>query len=204
MGDVKQEWAHLMEEMRAHSVPTVARLRPGTARSEILRLVETLGLILPDGLICLYEQCDGVSMDAPWNECTFYYYFRLLPIIEAKEEYERLRPYQDYDIGAGWWPLMRGTRDYFFVETAPTASVGSDMEKGDWWKHGAVLGYDVDMPVTARYQSVAAMLQTFAACWAEGAFVWDVTDVIVADADRERSIIARFNPKGGRWNSVVS
>ncbi|MDQ6685913.1 MAG: SMI1/KNR4 family protein [Pseudomonadota bacterium] len=114
--------------------------------------------------------------------------FFLLSLEDALRNYlERKQNTQWRD---DWFPLFADDAGDFYV--VPCGSVGVDSTEVIGFVHG-------EPTQVAEYESIAAMLRTLNAAFAEGVFFVDHDGSLEMDDDKYKLLARRFNPKIDEW-----
>ena len=158
-----------------------------------MELTSSLDLTLPTELINLYEFCDGIDQEGRTpEEVGIYYGYSIIPLREAIDEYRELQleiiTEGWDDILQSWFPLLRIDSNFYFVDCDTTKA-----------KMPYIISYMFDSGPEIMYQSIQSMIDTFADCYGEGAFVVESGNFTVADSRLEAQIAARHNPNVAYW-----
>jgi len=170
--------------------PVVSLLQPGLTAAEIARIEGTLSFQLTEELRTVYKWRNGTraqegdALETLW----FYPGFYLASLEEASEIY--LERKQAPQWRKGWFPLLEdGAGDSFVVPCKKTAL---DRAPAIGFIHG-----EPDQPV--EYLDVTTMFETFADCFAQGAFFLDEDGALDFDEDAQRRIARQHNPGVTAW-----
>lgn len=114
--------------------------------------------------------------------------FYLLSMEEARQTYLERRDAPQWQ--EGWFPLFADDGGDFYLVSCQKRKLG----------RSEIIGFINGEPEQiAEYESVAAMLATLEAAFAEGAFFIDTEDTLEMDDDKYARIAARFNPGISEW-----
>ena len=178
-----QEIAEWLERLHR---PAAKLLQAGLSSAEIARVQATLPFKLTAELRALYRASNGVQLKprTTLNELQVIPGYYLLSLSDAAREYRQQQGAPQWR--KGWFPIFaNGAGDYYLVPCAP-ASRG-------------VIGFlrgEPEQPI--EYASVTAMFQTFAQCFAQGAFYVKRRDFTIDD-DKHRQIAIKLNPRVRLW-----
>jgi cell wall assembly regulator SMI1 len=124
------------------------------------------------------------------NTLTFFPGFYFPSLEEAVQIYHERKDSPQWR--GGWFPVFAdGAGDFYIV---PCESTRKDSAGVIGFIHG-----EPDQPV--EYESLTTMLQTIAACYAQGAFFVDDDGCLEIDDDAHHRIANRFNPEIPEWQS---
>ena len=185
MSDFVSSLKKLISVCEEKGVTFVSLLEPGRKREEILQEAQAIGLTFPEDLIELYEYCDGVDATKHRsNDIALYSGYWLLPLHHAVQDHLRLQQDENGDIDPSWFPLLTLDGDYYFVDCALAAS-------GEPY----VINYTPESDPEAEYTTLQSMIETFADCFRENAFVVSDGKIIEYDGRLEAEITRRHNPE---------
>lgn len=167
----------------------VQKLQPALSTSEIAARTALLPFALTRELEALYQWRNGTLVEEGdlLGQAYLFPGFYLLSLDEAVQTYGERKGSRQWR--PNWFPVFAdGGGDFYVVPCAP--------EKLD---AAEVIGFIHGEPEqSVEYESLAAMIQTLDACYAQGAFFLD-DDEPEVDDDKHREIAHRFNPQVEEW-----
>lgn len=170
-------------------MPFVNLLRPGQSRERVLQMWRPISLSLPSELIDFYEVCDGVDESGHTvRDSSVFYAYSFLPLQRAIDIYLDFQQKECEEIDKAWFPLLKSGRDYYFV----------DCDKAE--RHEPyIIGFMAESGADVEYQSIRAMLDTFADCYKESAFVVAGGEITDYNDEKQVEVAFRHNPKVEFW-----
>jgi hypothetical protein len=186
VADLESIVAHLRRLGR----PVPDLLLPGFSQDEIEDRAAGLPFLLPRELDCLYRWRNGTLAREGdrLSDLNFLPGFYLPSLDEAAQIYgERERAPQ---WRAGWFPVFAdGAGDFYIIPCT--------QEKVE---DAPIIGFLHGEPEQdIEYESLAAMIATMEACYAEGAYFVNEDGYLDIDDERHRQIAHRFNPGVAEW-----
>lgn len=176
--------AHLVRLRR----PVARLIQPGLPRAAIGKRAAVLPFPLRPDLVALYGFKNGTAakLGASIDDLWFFPGFIWLSLEAAIEEYrgrQRSRRWR-----RSWFPVFAdGAGGYLVVSCDPADGPG-------------VVGFETGEPESeVEYVSLAAMFETLATCFAEGAFFVDSKKGFEIDDDKHRRVAIRLNPSLDFW-----
>jgi len=187
---IKAPLENLLVISRRLGLPFVDLLQPGLSYKEITQKIQSLGIIAPLQLVEFYEFCNGVQSDGHWtSEVELYQGYWILPLQEAIQQYDLLQRTNDNGyVQKSWFPLLKCDRDSFVVDCTK-ALIGE----------ACIINYMPELGPIVTYFDIKSMINTFADCYHEGAFVVSGRKVIGVDFKRVVKISIRHNPNVEFW-----
>jgi len=168
------------------------KLQPGLTPGEIAARAATLPFALTNEIQALYQWRNGtlVVEGDLLGQVYFFPGFYLLSLDEAVQTYaerkgsRQWRPY--------WFPVFAdGGGDFYVVPCAPKRREAAE-----------VIGFIHGEPEQAvEYESLASMMQTLDACYAQRAFFVDDDGELEVDDNKHQKIAHQFNPQVEEWQS---
>lgn len=166
------------------------KLQPGLSPSDIAARVASLPFALTREIEALYLWRNGTLVDEGdlLGQAYLFPGFYLLSLDEAVQTYAERKGSRQWR--PHWFPVFAdGGGDFYVVPCAP-----EQIETAE------VIGFIHGEPEqSVEYESLAAMMQTIDACYAQGAFFLDADGEIEIDDDKHREIAHHFNPKVEEW-----
>jgi hypothetical protein len=170
--------------------PVVSSLKPGLIPAELARLEGALPFQLTEELRTVYKWRNGTRaeegdvLDRLW----FYPGFCLVSLEEASELHQERKHAPQWR--TGWFSLMEDGAGNAFV--VPCTKKAADRAPVIGFIHG-----EPEQPV--EYLDVTTMMETFADCFAQGAFFLDEYGALDFDEDVQRRIARKHNPGVASW-----
>ena len=181
----------IVEQLRHLGRPTPELLHDGLSVTEIASWESNLPFSLTHELKSIYQWRNGTRVQEGDMVSGIYFFpgFYFLSIEEAVQTYkERAGAPQWRD---GWFPVFADGGGDFYVVPCTRQEINT----------AEVIGFIHGEPEqVVEYESLAAMIQTLAASYAEGAFLLD-DDYLEIDDEKHRQIAHRFNPGVSEWQS---
>lgn len=167
-------------------------LQDPLSREDIQSWESKLPFSLTRELGTMYQWRNGTKAEEGDLLESLYFFpgFYFLSIEEAVQTYQEREGSPQWR--KGWFPLFANGGGDFYNVRCTRRKIGSSEVIG--FLHG-------EPEQSTEYESVAAMMQTLEACYAEGAFFIDVDDTLEIDDDKHRMIANRFNPTILEWQS---
>ncbi len=168
------------------------KLQPGLSPGDIAARAATLPFALTIELEALYQWRNGTLVEEGdlLGQAYLFPGFYLLSLDEAVQTYAERKGSRQWR--RHWFPVFAdGGGDFFVVPCAPERREAAE-----------VIGFIHGEPEqTVEYESLAAMMQTLDACYAQGAFFLDDDGELEVDDDKHREIAHHFNPQVEEWQS---
>jgi hypothetical protein len=179
---IRDSWDAIVSHLTRLRRPIAGMLQPPLAPERIAKLTRPLPFPLGRELLALYSVTNGtpVTHRRPLSDVWIFPGYYLLSLEEAIAEYRSMRRAPQWE--ATWFPVLADNAgDYYVVGCGRGASRGvRNFLRGE-------PEHDVE------YTSISAMLETFAECFAKGAF-FVRRGALDVDDDAHARIARRLNP----------
>ncbi len=171
--------------------PVVSRLQPGLTDAEVAQIEATLPFTLTQELRVVYRWRNGIPVEEGDILASLWFFpgFYLPSLQYARQTFEERKLAKQWR--RGWFPLFEdGAGDFYIVPCAPKKSVDK----------APVIGFIHGEPEQlVEYLDVTTMMETLAACYAQGAFFVNSDGVLDIDDDAQARIARRLNPGVAEW-----
>ncbi len=167
-------------------------LQPGLTDIAIAQVEPTLPFRLTEELRVLYRWRDGTKTKEGdvLSDLWFFPGFYLPSLEDARRSFEERRLAAQWR--KGWFPFFENGAGDFYV--APCRRKATD--------EAPVIGFIHGEPDQAvEYLSVTTMIETLAACYAQGAFFLSPDGRLDMDDDAHQQIARQHNPGVTEWES---
>jgi len=172
--------------------PVVSLLQPGLTDIEIAQVETTLPIRLTEELRVLYRWRNGTKTKEGdvLSDLWFFPGFYLPSFEDARRSFEERKLAPQWR--KGWFPFFEdGAGDFYIV---PCRRKLTDTAPVIGFIHG-----EPDQEV--EYLSVTTMIETLAACYAQGAFFVSPDGSLEMDDDAHQRIARQHNPGVTAWQS---